>query len=233
MSRLLAAPITDLLLDRYASDPRLVSLLSQTCKIYRDGFPTTGDMWELNDWLISREGLAHWGSIEGPGGRLLFPHHWRAFRLLEARVVFTGRPREWRIYTQLNRKNRETFENSGLIVLGKHAASMVMVGESRWDVFKDSFQGIRSLPALLDCLCRHAILCHEIPENLLPLPPGVRHRHRDNVPWTRARAFYVWRAARPGYETWNGGRSLETTGSGVMILHTGGSDSVEPRVRMI
>jgi hypothetical protein len=225
MSRLLTPPITEILLDKCASDAHVVSLLSQTCKFYRDAFPVTNEIWDLTDWLISREELAEGESIDCVGGRLIFR---------QARISFTGRARCWRISARLDRKNQQPFENIGLISLGKQTASMVIVGESHWDVFKDSFQGIRGVHSLLDCLRWHTILCHELPENLPPLPSGVRHRHRDNVPWTWARAFYVWRAVRSGYETWNGGRSSAVVGSGVMTLYHGDdSDEIEPRVRMI
>jgi hypothetical protein len=226
MSRLLAQPITDILLDKYAPDAHVASLLSQTCKFYRDAFPVTEEMWDLTDWLVSREGLAEGESIDCMGGRLIFR---------QARIVFAGRPRCWRITARLDRKNNEGFENVGLIVLGKQTASLVIVGESRWDVFKDSFQGIRGVHCLLDCLRWHTTLCHEKPEDLPPLPPGVRHRHRDNVPWTWARAFYVWRAVRPGGETWNQRPSCSKLMDNLLILnHTGQySDWMAPRVRMI
>jgi hypothetical protein len=180
------------------NDARLVSLLSQTCKAYRDSFPTTYAMHDLQDWLIWQEAM---------GSSWIRCKDTEVFNW--AKITFTGKPRTWLLKADCGRKSVMLFDIIGVIRVGKCSAKLTIIGEARYTMHKDSFYGIQDLETLKACMKSHAILCHEMPENLPRLPATVVHRHRDTVPWTFARAFYVWRATLRGYETWNGGRSNE------------------------
>lgn len=192
---LFSPAITEIITDTCKRDARLVSLLSQTCKTYRDSFLTTYEMHDLQDWLIWQEPLRK-SSIKY-GGHEIFD--W-------AKISYAGQARTWRIAAECGQRASRKFQTSGVIHVGKCSAKMIIYGESRLNSYKDSFYGIQDLQTLKTCLATHTILCHELPENLPRLPETVVHRHRDTIPWTFPRAFYVWRASRPGYETWNWSR---------------------------
>jgi hypothetical protein len=197
-ARILEPGVIDLMTDKYQTDARVVSLLSQTCKTFRDSFPTTYAMHDIADWLVWNQELSRCEiNLNGDDA-----FDW-------AQVSRTRRTRTWLIHARCRRNSVNTFEHLGVIRVGKCSAILTIVGESRDTMHKDSFYGVQSLETLKTCLLSHAILCHELPENLPRLPPTVVHRHRDSVPWTFMRAFYVWRASLPGYETWNGGRNHE------------------------
>lgn len=150
------------------------------------------------DWTICQEKIMD--SLVESNRNLVFN---------SAKISYTGRARTWLITARCGRESVKVFEHIGVIRAGKCSAILTIIGETKWTMHKDSFYGIQDLDALKRCMLAHTILCHELPENLPQLPAAVVHRHRDNVPWTFARAFYVWRATRPGYETWNGGNRNE------------------------
>lgn len=193
---LLNPAIIEIISDTCKRDARLVSLLSQTCTTYRDAFPITDEMHDLADWLIWQEPRE--GSTIFFGARMIF--NW-------VEITFTGQPRTWLLKAECGRKSVMIFNILGVIRVGKCSAKLTIIGESVHTMHKDSFYGIQDLETLVACMESHTILCHELPENLPRLPATVVHRHRDSVPWTFARAFYVWRATLYGYETWNGGRN--------------------------
>lgn len=198
-SNMLNTPtMTEILADAFQRDARVVSLLSQTCRTYRDAFPTTPEMHDLMDWTICQERIED--SLVESDSSLVFNN---------AKIVYTGQRRRWLITGECGRESVKVFEHIGVIRAGKCSATLTIIGETQWTMHKDSFYGIQDLDTLKRCMLSHTILCHELPENLPRLPAAVVHRHRDNVPWTFARAFYVWRATRKGYETWNGGRSAD------------------------
>jgi hypothetical protein len=146
----------------------------------------------------------------------------------KCKIVQT-RQREWRLAAYCGRRTSQVFHHLGLLRLCKSSLTLHMMGRwSLWNVFKDSFHGIQSLDSLKKCLATHTILCHEDPAGLPPLPETVKHRHRDNVPWTWARAFYVWRATIRQRDAWSG---RDISWSHTMVL-TRGTNSLG-RVRMI
>ena len=186
---LLHEPILSVLIDQFHASPHVVSLLSRTCKSFRDGFPRTQGMRDLTDWLVRQEALLDSRVVDGGNA---------VFRDCKIERGKRG-GREWRVKARCGRKmSGFLFDHLGVIRVGKCSASLVILGWYReCEQFKDSFYGIQDLDALNKCLASHTILCHEMPEKLPDLPKTVVHRHRDNVPWTFARAFYVWRATRP------------------------------------
>lgn len=188
MSRLLEPVTLDIVSDRLASDPKLVSLLSRACKAYRDAFPVAQGMRDLADWLAAQERLED-STVVSEGTHIVF-------KRCQIRRGKRG-GQEWRLTATCGRKMAGLFfDHRGVIRVGKCSATLVILGSYSTSVqFKDSFYGIQDLETLKQCLASHTILCHEMPENLPCLPKTVVHRHRDNVPWTFARAFYVWRAS--------------------------------------
>ena len=190
MGSLVQSVMLDLVSDRLAGDAKLVSLLSRTCKAYRDAFPVAPGMLDLEDWLIAQERLED-STVVSEGTHIVFKRCqiWRGKR----------GGQEWRLTATCGRKMAGLFFNHrGVIRVGKCSATLVILGSYRTSVqFKDSFYGIQDLETFKQCLASHTILCHEMPENLPCLPATVVHRHRDNVHWTFARAFYVWRASLP------------------------------------
>lgn len=188
--------LIEILAEAYKHDARTVSMLSQTCRAYRDGFQTTDEMYDLMDWLIRQEPIED--SLIVSDGHTVFNR---------AKISYTGRPRMWLITGECGRESVKVFEHIGVVRAGKCSAKLTIIGETKWTMHKDSFYGIQDLDTLKRCMISHTILCHELPENLPRLPTTVVHRHRDTVPWTFARAFYVWRATKAGYETWNKGRN--------------------------
>lgn len=199
-ARILEPVMVDLVTDKYQNDARIVSLLTQTCKTFRDTFPITYDMHDLADWLLWHQDMSRCEINANE-----FDSSYEVFDW--AKISHTGRTRTWLLHARCRRKNANTFEHVGVIRVGKCSAILTIVGECRDTMHKDSFYGVQSLETLKTCLLSHVILCHELPENLPRLPLTIVHRHRDSVPWTFVRAFYVWRASLPGYETWNGGRN--------------------------
>jgi hypothetical protein len=221
MSNITDPVIMEILVDRLGSDARLVVGLSRTCTRYRNVFPYTEHMENLTRRLMGLTEMV----LQGIKMKLE----------VKAESFLCKKLRAWQV-TALwaGSSDHGSGKSTGTILIGKCAASLSIVGENTWNGFKDSFWGIQDLQDLKQCLASHITLCHELPENLQPLPSNIRHRHRDTVSWDSARAFYTWRATRPGYATWNDrGRDPRAVGPGTMTIHRGGNLSSTQRVRMI
>jgi hypothetical protein len=172
--------IVEIVTDRLQKDARQVALLSQTCRPFRDGFPTTYEMHDLADWLIWQEQLEN-STIEAKSRQVF----------TRAQISYSGQRRTWVIKAQGGRQSSE-WNHVGVIRLGKCSATLTILGETEWTMHKDSFYGVDNLQTLHTCMLSHVALCHEMPEIPHRLPEKVVHRHRDSVPWTVTHAFHKW-----------------------------------------
>jgi hypothetical protein len=214
---LLHPVIMDLMVDRFSGCSEVSPRLSCACKAYSQALVMPAGVKDLSDWLQEQDLLED--STVYDGLHMVFG---------KCKIVQTG-PRAWRLAAYCGRRTSQVFHHLGLLRLCKSSLTLHMMGRwSLWNVFKDSFHGIQSLDSLKKCLATHTILCHEDPAGLPPLPETVKHRHRDNVPWTWARAFYVWRATIRQRDAWSG---RDIAWSHTMVL-TRGTNSLG-RVRMI
>lgn len=186
MSFLLDPLMQEILLQQLERDTRAIPLLDRTCKALRETIQPSQEMREVQAWLEQREGLDNPVETERHevfSSCTITPHD--------------RRQRTWRLDARFGRKSARFFYTDGLLTLHKNCCSLTLLTEDRSNAFKDSFRGVPDLRALVLCMSSHAILCFERPERLPGLPPSVRRRHRDTVPWTWARAFHVWRASTP------------------------------------
>ena len=184
MAQILEPVVMDAMVDRCKTDLQVVSLLSQTCKAYHEALPCTDNIKKMREWLNERE-------------RKAFGHIWVGPDLVfyRARVApFSPNKNGWKLQGECGRRSTGLFDHVGVIRLGKCVASLIILGEGWGHTNKDSFHGILDLGGLNACFLWHTILCHQIPENLPPLCGSIRHRHRDDVPWTVGRVFSVWRS---------------------------------------
>jgi hypothetical protein len=204
---LLHPVIMDLMVDRFGGCSEVSPRLSCACKAYSQALVMPAGVKDLSDWLQEQDLLED--STVYDGLHMVFG---------KCKLVRMG-PREWRLSAHSGRRTSQLFHHSGLLRLGKSSLTLRILGRwSAWNVYKDSFHGIQSLESLKKCLATHTILCHEDPAGLPYLPKAVKHRHRDNVAWTWARAFYVWRATIRQREAWSG-RSIAWASS--MVLTRG------------
>ena len=191
----------DILADRLDHDAQVVHTLGQTCKGWRQAFRVTDEMEEVLAWLDQRD-----------GGPMLYVEHEGVSIFLSADVIRMSR-NSWRLSTQSGRKSAGLIYHDGLLRIGKCAVSLVMHSYG-WGVDHMSrAYGLLDLDTVCHALQTCAILAHELPENVTPLAHGAVFKHRQHGPWDARRAFYTWRAARKGYETWNGGRNHDEDGS--------------------
>ena len=186
MTGLLHPAITEILLQQFARDTRLIPLLDRTCTAFRDQIVPTQEMRAIQAWLEDRA--------------------WRdepvetddCYIFSECVLTPTHHPSTWRLDARTGRRSVQLFYTSGLLTLHKNCCSLTLLADPAHAVFKDSFRGVPDLASLIQCMSTHTILCHELPQNVPVLPRDVRHRHRDTVRWTHERAFRVWRASTPG-----------------------------------
>jgi hypothetical protein len=174
----------DLMVDRFGSSPCLISKLSCTCKAFHNAFPVPKEILDLSGWLTQQEAIdnstVHYGQLS------IF---------MECKITPKGHKRTWLLSSRCRRKSSQVFEHTGIINLNKYCASLLIMGKwSNCNVFKDSFYYIQDLDTLKRCLATHTFLCHEQVKDVPRLPTHVKHKHRDNIPWSWARAFYVWKA---------------------------------------
>jgi hypothetical protein len=186
MTGIMHPVIQEILLQQLAQDPWLIPALDRTCKAFRDQIQTTKDSLEIQAWLQARVGRDH--GVEADGHEI--------FTYCDISPDSRSN-RVWRLDARLGRRSFRLFYTTGLIAVHKNCCSMSLLGDDGDRMFKDSFRGIPDLQTLVSCMSTHGILCHQLPQNLSPLPEQVRHRHRDTVPWTSRRALFVWWASVP------------------------------------
>jgi hypothetical protein len=192
MSGLLHPAIMEALVERFGECSEVSPRLSCACKAYSQALVMPAGVRDLADWLTEQDRLED--STVYDGQHMVFG---------KCKLVQTG-PREWRLAAHCGRRTSQLFHHSGVLRLGKSSLTLRILGRwSQWNVFKDSFHGIQGLESLKKCLATHTILCHEDPAGLPALAETVRHRHRDNVSWTWARAFHVWRATIRRKDPWS------------------------------
>ena len=184
MSFLLDPLMQEILLQQLERDTRAIPLLDRTCKALRETIQPSQEMREVQAWLEQREGLE-------------YPIETERHEVFSSCTItpHARHQRTWRLDARFGRKSARVFYTDGLLTLHKNCCSMTLLTEDRSNAFKDSFRGVPDLRTLILCMFSHPILCFERPERLPDLPSSIRHRHRDTVPWTWARAFHVWRAS--------------------------------------
>ena len=175
--------IQEILIQRFAQDPWVIPALDRTCKAYRDQIQTTEECQLIQSWLQERARLDD--GVESDGDEVF------------TYCDISKHERVWRLNARLGRRSFRLFYTTGLIAVHKNCCSMTLLAKGGDHSFKDSFRRIPDLPSLLSCMATHGILCHQLPQNLSPLPEQVRHRHRDTAPWTSRRALFVWWASVP------------------------------------
>ena len=194
MACLLHPTIQEILVQQFAPDPWVLNALDRTCKAFRDQIQTTKACAEIQAWLVARTSLYQ----EVYAGSFLDQEVYGEHEIFTYCDISAGSTsRVWRLNARLGRRSFRLFYTKGLITVHKNCCSMTLLGDDGKQTFKDSFRRIPDLPSLLSCMATHGILCHQLPQNLSPLPEQVRHRHRDTAPWTRRRALFVWWASVP------------------------------------
>ena len=177
-AHLLDPIIMDLMVDKYSSDERLVSKLSQTCKAYSERFQYSDEMQNLTRRLNSLDGI-------------VVSDVWTTFRgLLIARN--TGRLRTWYVSDKGFRGDLYYQSHWGTITVGKCSARLRSLATGgMMNTFTESFYKIPDFSTLQRCLAAHSTLY------LPKLPECVVHHFQPCVIYRlgKAQVFSAWRAS--------------------------------------